>query len=472
MKFKYLSILLLTLSLISLSAAADLTYDLPHNPGFEYWDLSYWTDLGGDGTVTIVETASHSGDVCLELRGDITYPNQQYPGVTSTIDPDFEFVHFWYKINESSGSSPPYSNITIYINNASDIYAKVYPNHNPDAFHNLPVGDWIEVNVSRADILTDNGLDNDLGPNPLILQVEVDVVGDGEGTLVYGVYFDDFSTIKASNIGFEDGDGDFSGWESYAGASISEDEQHSGLYSAQLDGTGGAFTQKIDTRTNPNITFWAKSASPATLYVIYDMNWTANEYSLTTNWEMYSLNATASGLSFWNNLQFEDQIGGVSLFIDDINFTEDPSPDTTPPQSITDLTYEADCNMIGFSFNYPEDPDFLLVMIWKDGIFYHNLTDYPTYDEWYGLSEGTFYEFSSKTVDTSGNANATFVNMTANTTTCTGPPPPTPTPSSSFQDKINNKLNDVQAMIYGGIMLVVIASLITLVATLVIGSKE
>nr|WP_321417407.1 PGF-pre-PGF domain-containing protein [uncultured Methanomethylovorans sp.] len=101
----------------------------------------------------------------------------------------------------------------------------------------------------------------------------------------------------------------------------------------------------------------------------------------------------------------------------------DTVPDTTAPSSVTGLNEASvGSSWIYWTWTNPTDEDFNYATIYVDGAFitntsagYYNLT---------GLSEGTTHIISTKTVDTSGNINSTWVNDSASTISPTDIVPP------------------------------------------------
>jgi hypothetical protein len=101
------------------------------------------------------------------------------------------------------------------------------------------------------------------------------------------------------------------------------------------------------------------------------------------------------------NIERSDELGPINIIAD-----------TTPPSSVTNLMNVSDASTyINWKWTDPEDPDFDKVMIYLDGVFknyvlksvqYYNATVTP----------GT-YTIGIRTVDTSGNINATMVTNTA-----------------------------------------------------------
>ena len=66
----------------------------------------------------------------------------------------------------------------------------------------------------------------------------------------------------------------------------------------------------------------------------------------------------------------------------------------------------------------PADADFDHVMVYQNDTFLHNITAGVETDVWAGLSQNLSYNFSTRTVDTSGNVDTDWVNHTVSTDTC------------------------------------------------------
>ena len=91
-----------------------------------------------------------------------------------------------------------------------------------------------------------------------------------------------------------------------------------------------------------------------------------------------------------------------------------PAPATTAPASITNLdntTYEE--TFINWTWEDPEDDDFSHVMIYINGTGPVNVTNGTKFYNATGLSPDTGHEITTRTVDTSGNVNTTWVIHTA-----------------------------------------------------------
>ncbi|MCK9591457.1 MAG: PKD domain-containing protein [Methanoregula sp.] len=107
-----------------------------------------------------------------------------------------------------------------------------------------------------------------------------------------------------------------------------------------------------------------------------------------------------------------------------VEYTPGTPPDTTPPASITNLANDtATCEAINFTWTNPTDDDFNGTEYWWNGTQqFPNFTNAETSKVFTGLTGGVSYTFSTKTFDITGNANASFVNMTAVPMSCGSAP--------------------------------------------------
>ncbi len=119
--------------------------------------------------------------------------------------------------------------------------------------------------------------------------------------------------------------------------------------------------------------------------------------------------------------------GGAS-FIPIVNegiLTVTAPPDTTPPGSITNLTNTTQQTSIIWTWTDPIDPDFEKVMVYLDGVIKVNVSKgIQSYLADSTLDPDRDYEIATRTVDTSGNFNATWVNQTARTNALPDTTPP------------------------------------------------
>lgn len=136
-----------------------------------------------------------------------------------------------------------------------------------------------------------------------------------------------------------------------------------------------------------------------------------------SNWVKEELNVEGSDIQFRFN-----STENATTYLDSFEAENTPVPtayrgsvvDDKPPDSITDLTkpyiYYCNCN-IEWTWSNPPDPDFSHTMVYVDGDFKTN-----TSNEYYvyGSPGNDDHTISTKTVDTSGNVNDTWVNHSVN----------------------------------------------------------
>lgn len=114
-------------------------------------------------------------------------------------------------------------------------------------------------------------------------------------------------------------------------------------------------------------------------------------------------------------------VAGNYVYVADFNnglviLSVDNGSDVNPPASVTNLNeITAGPSWIRWTWVNPSDADFSHVMVYIDGAFVENAVT-GVY-ELTGLTEGTTHTISTKTVDTSGNTNPTWVNDSAVATT-------------------------------------------------------
>lgn len=121
----------------------------------------------------------------------------------------------------------------------------------------------------------------------------------------------------------------------------------------------------------------------------------------------------------------DDLAQKMSIYVE---YTTGAPPDTTPPASITGLTNITTCQNITWQWTNPTDADFGGIHNWLNDVAQDDIDNTTISKLFEGLSENTAYTFSSKTVDITGNVNATFVNLTSTTDTC---PVPTTEPTTT-----------------------------------------
>jgi hypothetical protein len=93
-------------------------------------------------------------------------------------------------------------------------------------------------------------------------------------------------------------------------------------------------------------------------------------------------------------------------------------PEINPPGTITNLTASSSTsNQITWTWTNPLDADYSHVEIYLNGSFYANVSTPISQITTTGLLPNTTYTLSTRTVDTLGNINTTWVNATATTNT-------------------------------------------------------
>jgi len=141
-----------------------------------------------------------------------------------------------------------------------------------------------------------------------------------------------------------------------------------------------------------------------------------------TGWNEWDVTNIAHSMDDYGQMKFRVVSTSKKMWISEGRFSLTPIEDITPPASVTNLiniTYEQ--TYINWIWNNPPDPDFSHVMVYLDGNLKLN-----TSEEYYnatGLDPETSHEISTRTVDTSGNINATWVNHTATTAPIPNAPP-------------------------------------------------
>ena len=176
--------------------------------------------------------------------------------------------------------------------------------------------------------------------------------------------------------------------------------------------------------------------------IIWNWSFGDGTYSILPNPEhtystegLYSVKLTAE-----NNLGI-DSIEKTGF----INVTNSYIPiDTTPPNNVTNLintTYQP--NHINWSWTDPTDSDFDHVTVYLQGQWKANVTKGIGFYNTTGLTPDVQYTLGTKTVDTTGNVNNSWVNWTARTSALSLPVTDTTSPGS-----INNLVNTTYQQTY------------------------
>ncbi len=115
----------------------------------------------------------------------------------------------------------------------------------------------------------------------------------------------------------------------------------------------------------------------------------------------------------------------ASLTVNNGTFKVLSTPDTTAPASITGLVNTSYApNYINWTWTDPGDADFSKVMVYLGGAFQTNVSKGVHYYNATGLTAATTYTIATRTVDTTGNINTTWVNHTARTALLPDTAPP------------------------------------------------
>ena len=99
--------------------------------------------------------------------------------------------------------------------------------------------------------------------------------------------------------------------------------------------------------------------------------------------------------------------------------------DIAPPSSITNLSFTSGTTWLNWTWTNPEDSDFNHTELYLNGTFIINIITPQNYSNITGLSPDTLYELGTRTADSSGSINETWVNATARTLFLSDSTPPT-----------------------------------------------
>ncbi|MBP2029561.1 PGF-pre-PGF domain-containing protein [Methanohalophilus levihalophilus] len=118
------------------------------------------------------------------------------------------------------------------------------------------------------------------------------------------------------------------------------------------------------------------------------------------------------------------EAGIFNISVNGTNVPEDPQPfalvlsgtfDIEPPSSIQITGNTTGFSSINWTWTNPVDSDFNYTMIYLNGTFKANVSNPTSFYNATGLNLSTTYQIETRTVDTSGNINATWENDTATT---------------------------------------------------------
>jgi PKD repeat protein len=208
-------------------------------------------------------------------------------------------------------------------------------------------------------------------------------------------------------------------------------------------------THTVDIAGNVNTTWVNKTESTTACVVVPVANFTADNVTICeyesvqftdastntpTNWDWYPWGNETKASDLADPLVQYDVAGlfDVRLYVsngagnnwsnqtDYINVT-----DCTPPDHIEKLAETDNCYGINWTWIDPTNPpttDLDHVEIWQNGVYLHDVAAGVEMDNWTALSNATWYNISTRTVDTSGNIDIDWVNKSAITDICVSPP--------------------------------------------------
>ena len=200
---------------------------------------------------------------------------------------------------------------------------------------------------------------------------------------------------------------------------------------AESGDIGNSYSNYLGTTvTGPGtLSFWWKVSSESSndYLNIYIDGVRMTRISGEVDWQQrtYSLSAGAHTLEWRYSKNSATSRGSDCGWVDKVEFTP---AETTPPGTVTYLHNTTHVqNAITWAWTDPTDADFSRVMVYLNNVFRTNVTKGVQTYTGTGLTAGTQYTISTRTVDTSGNVNPTWVNHTA----WTAPQPPDRTPPRS-----------------------------------------
>ncbi|UGV41647.1 PGF-pre-PGF domain-containing protein [Methanococcoides orientis] len=134
-------------------------------------------------------------------------------------------------------------------------------------------------------------------------------------------------------------------------------------------------------------------------------------FKLNTSSTYYNATHLTANTSYELSTRTVDNVGNINF--NWINSSTNTTADTTTPSSITGLSGSPGETWINWSWSNPSDPDLDHVELYLDGIFQTN-TSSTSYNAG-GLTADAVYELSTRTVDSVGNINSSWVNLSIST---------------------------------------------------------
>jgi len=140
----------------------------------------------------------------------------------------------------------------------------------------------------------------------------------------------------------------------------------------------------------------------------YDVN-DSNDFIINSGTGLLQNKTLLQRGVYWLNISVNDTFGNLNWSTIKVTVQ-----DTTPPATVSGLG-ETDISHTWLLWNWtnPTDADFDHVEVWVNGSFYDNVS--VNYSNITGRIPGTVYEIQTKTADSYGNVNTTWINDTAQT---------------------------------------------------------
>jgi PKD repeat protein len=165
------------------------------------------------------------------------------------------------------------------------------------------------------------------------------------------------------------------------------------------------------TCSQTNISFTKPSDSDYNGFKVWWNDAAETNQTNTSTW--YNKSGLSEVTSYTLSTKTFDLVGNLNATFTNYTIT---TGDCTPPLSITGLTGSAYATNATWDWANPSDADFSYTHILLNNVFLSNVTSPTDTKTAIGLYPKTGYTLSTRTVDTSGNMNATWVNSTVNTT--------------------------------------------------------